>query len=456
MSVLILIPGLISLFLVLRGRVETAFLSVYLPSLLLLPETYALRIPHFPPTSAAEYALIPIGFVAIARLIRSGSFALMDVLVVLFAASVGFSEILHSPVLNDAIFSAFDAFVSILLAYMVGRQLIEPDLRFATVRRFVVLVLLLGPAGLYEWKMGQSLYGIIGDKFLGLGGVSESVQMRSGHGRMASAFSGAEPAGIAFAMTACLNAWLVYLQKIKANVDLGKTLTKLEKYHVPGLLLLLYVWLTQSRGPQIALAAAYLILQITRFKNTRIMTIVVAVLLVAGYLGSSAYFSSYTNVTDVNAVSEQQSSAVYRRQMNEMYAPIAEQGGWTGWGLLEIPHVEGMTSIDNHFLLVHLAWGRLSYFLFVLIAWENLRVLITRTWQFKAWPDRAFAISMLAAMTVLWISLLTVYLGEQLPQIAFLLIGWTQSMVATKTATSTETEIPGNQNRKFAFQRVFG
>ena len=456
MSFLLLIPGLISLFLVLQGRVATAFLSVYLPALLLLPETYSIRIPHLPPTSAAEYALIPIGFAAIGRLIRSGSYALMDLLVVLFAASVGVSEILHARVLNDAIFSAVNAFVSFVLAYMAGRQLIEPDLRFATVRRFVVLVLLLGPAGLFEWKMGQSLYGIIGDRILGLGTVSESVQLRGGHGRMASAFSGAEPAGIAFAITACLNAWLVFLRKIKAPVDLGKTLTMLEKYHVPGLLLLLYVWLTQSRGPQIAVIAAYLILQISRFKNTRMMTIVVGVLLVVGYLGASAYFSAYTKVSDGSAVSEQQSSAVYRRLMNELYAPIAEQGGWTGWGLVGIPHVQGLTSIDNHFLLVHLAWGRLAYFLFVLITWENIRVLVVRAWQFKTLPDRAFAVSMMAAMAVLWISLLTVYLGEQLPQVAFLLIGWTQAMTPGKVASSSGTEIAESQNRKFAFQRVFG
>ena len=107
--------------------------------------------------------------------------------------------------------------------------------------------------------------------------------------------------GIAFAMTFCLNAWLVYLRRVKAPVDLGKTLTKLEKYHVPGLLLLLYVWLTQSRGPLIALGAGYLILQIPRFKNTRMMTFVVAVLLVGGYMATSAYFDSYTNVTEANA-----------------------------------------------------------------------------------------------------------------------------------------------------------
>src|SRR5271170_331693 len=201
MSVLLLVPGLISIFLVLRGRIETAFLSVYLPCLLLFPQSYALRIPHLPPFSVGDFALIPLGVVGLSRLVRSGSFALMDVLVVFFAASVGLSEILHAPVFNDGIFSAINAFVSIALAYMVGRQLIEPDLRFATVRRFVILVLLDFPFGLWEWKMGQNLYGVFGVRVLGLTTLSEDIQQRNGHGRMGFVLGGSEPGGIAFAMT---------------------------------------------------------------------------------------------------------------------------------------------------------------------------------------------------------------------------------------------------------------
>src|SRR5580698_1683823 len=125
MSILLLVPGLISFYLVWRGRIETAFLSVYLPCLLLLPDEYSLRLPHLPPLSAAEFALIPLGFVGLSRLVRSGSFALMDLLVVLFAASVGLSEILHAPVINDGIFAAMIAFISMVLAYAAGRQLIE-------------------------------------------------------------------------------------------------------------------------------------------------------------------------------------------------------------------------------------------------------------------------------------------------------------------------------------------
>jgi hypothetical protein len=449
MSVLLLVPGLISLFLVLRGRIETAFLSVYLPCLLLLPEEYALRIPHLPYFSTAEFALIPLGFVGLSRFIRRNrSFALMDILVVLYAASVGLSEILHAHVLNDGILAAINAFVSMVLAYMVGRQLIEPDLRFATVRRFVILVLLNGIPGLYEWRMGDSLYGVFGEKFLG---IPILMQYRNGHARIGRVFGGGEPAGIAFAMTFCLNAWLVYLRRVKARVDLGKKLTKLEKYHVPGLLLFLYVWLTQSRGPLIALAAGYLILhipRISRFKNIKMMVFVIAVLLVGGYWAASAYFSSYTNVRGGSRLSEQQQSAVYRREMNQVYAPIAEAGGWTGWGVMGFPYIQGKKSIDNQYLLVHLAWGRLGYFLFLLITWENIRVLIVRSWQFKALQDRAFVFSMLAAMAVLWFTLLTVFLGEQLPQISFLLLGWIQSMVPGKIARSSSAQIAENRNMK--------
>jgi hypothetical protein len=169
--------------------------------------------------------------------------------------------------------------------------------------------------------------------------------------------------------------------------------------------------------------------------------IVVAVLLFGGYVAAKTYFTAYTDVT--NPVNEQQTSAIYRREMNEVYAPVAEEGGWTGYGVLGFPHLQGKNSIDNHYLLVHLAWGRLALILWVLIGAESVRVLLVRSWQLKVLPDRAFIFSMLAAMAVLWITLLTVYLGEQLPQISLLLIGWIQSAS------------PGDRSKGFSFRRVF-
>jgi hypothetical protein len=172
------------------------------------------------------------------------------------------------------------------------------------------------------------------------------------------------------------------------------------------------------------------------------MTLLVAALLIGGYLVMSAHFASYTNDPAATTMDEQKTSVLYRKEMNELYPPIAEKGGWTGYGALGIPSVQRMTSIDNQYLLVHLAWGRLAYYLFILISWENTRVLLVRSWQLEALQDRAFVFSMLAAMSVLWFTLLTVFLGGQLPQIAFLLIGWIQSIGRPET-------------RGFSFRRVF-
>jgi hypothetical protein len=454
MSAIFLVPGLLSLYLVIRGRIETAFLSVYLPALLLLPDGYALKFPHLPAISAAQSALIPIGAVALVRLLRSGIPSLMDILVTLFIISSTASEVLRERVMNDGIFSALISFISIFLAYAVGRKIIEPGLRLVTVRRFVMLILLLGPIALYEWRMGQSLYGIIGIRYFNLDSVRAFIQLRSGRGRAAVSFNDAELAGIVFGMTAALNVWLVYIQKWRSAANLGKRLGWVEKYHIPGLLLLLYVFLTQSRGPMLAVGVGYLILQIPKFKNKKAATALVAILIAAAALSAYQYFAHYTNIVDPGAiVNEQQGSALYRRQMNELYQPIVKQGGLFGWGILSRPVLPGMFSVDNEFLLVHLAYGHSGYILFVLIAVETFRRLIVRSWKLQAPEDQAFAVALLAAMAVFWISISTVFMGEQTPQIAFLVIGWSQSILpaSTEPAVAPESAV----RSRFIFRRIF-
>jgi len=454
MSALFLLPGLFSLYLVIRGRIETAFLSVYLPALLLLPDGYSLKFPHLPAISAAESALIPIGAVALLRLLRRGIPSIMDILVFLFIVSSSASEVLRERVMNDGIFNALISFISIFLAYAVGRTIIEPGLRLVTVRRIVLLALLLGPLGLYEWRMGQSLYGTIGVKYFQATDVRDFIQMRSGHGRMAVSFNDAELAGIVFGMIATLNVWLIYLRKWGHSASLGKRMVWLEKYHIPGLLLLLYVFLTQSRGPMLAVGVGYLILQIPKFKNKKAATALVAILIAAAGLAAYQYFNRYTNISDPGAiVSEQQGSALYRRQMNERYQPIVKQGGFLGWGILSRPVLPGMFSVDNELLLVHLAYGDSGYFLFLLISLETFRRLIARTWNLQVPEDQAFATALLGAMAVFWISITTVFMGEQTPQIAFLLIGWSQSIQLVSAGPAAVTE--SATGPRFIFKQVF-
>jgi hypothetical protein len=461
MSIILLSFGIISFVLVLRGRTETAFLSVYLPCLLLLPQDYGVRIPHLPPLSAAEFALIPIGLVAFLQHLRGGSFRLMDALVFLFWVSWSASEIVGEPVMNDGILSAVSAIVPYLMAYATGRQLIEPDLRLVTVRRIVIFILLLGPIGLYEWRFLQSPYAIFGMKVLHIymastyawlgGGGGSGVQVRNGRGRMSVSLGGGELAGIVIAVTFALNAWLVFLNRARTKFDLGRRIAKLEKYHVPGFLLLFYLFLTQSRGPMIGLAAGFPILQIPRFKNTKLAIGLVAMLLIVGGVQAQQYFSRYTEVKDLSTVSEEQLSAIYRREMLIAYQSIAEMGGWLGWSAGAVPHVGGMQSIDNHFLLVHLMQGEFGYIVWILIVAESVRTGVARILTLQALEDRAFACSALDALVILWVSYYTVFMGAQLPQITFLLLGWSQSITAMRTSTAAATA-PEAQP-KFAFRR---
>jgi hypothetical protein len=450
MSFLLLIPGCISLYFVLRGRVETAFLSVYLPSLLLLAQDYSVRLPHLPPFSAAEYTLIPIGVVALIRHLKGGSFRLMDVLILLFWVSYLITEILHEPVMNDGLLSAAGMFVSQVLAYVAGRQLIEPDLRFKTVRRFVLFILLIFPIGVYEWRFGQSFYGNIGQRFLGIEGgeYGSGIQLRGGRGRLAASFSGGEFAGIAIGVTFALNAWLAFLNR--TGIDLGRWLAKLEKYYIPPLVMAVAIYLTQSRGSMISLGAALTILQIPKFKKIKLATVVVAVLFILGGLGAKQYFTHYLDV-DPSLMTEQQSSAAYRQFMNLAYQAVADMGGWFGWASTA-PVIEGHKSIDNHFLLTHLIQGELGYILLILIAAESIRTAIANAWSFQALEDRVFACSMIAVFTIFWITYYTIFMGAQMPQFTFLMLGWGQSLVPGTTDTASVAEV--QPRSKFVFRRV--
>jgi O-Antigen ligase len=462
MSYFFLVPALICLFFVMNestGGVDTAFLSVYLPTLLLLPWDYTLRVPHLPELSVSQICVIPLGMVALSRLVRRGSFVLMDFLVPAFLISLTISEVLGEKVTKDGILFAVAQFISLLLPYAIGRTLIEPGNRIVVVRRIVLLVLLLGVPGLFEWRMGRNFYAPIGDVF----GVvmSPTIQLRGGRGRFATSFEDAEVAGIAVAMVFALNAWLAFLWRTRTWQDPADALfTFLQKYHIAEILLVAYIYLTQSRGPELALVAGYLILQIPRFKNMKLATVAVAALLAVGAAGAYQYFSEQTNVTDINAIhDEQQGSAYYRRQMLELFKPIVERGGWLGWGYMSFPHAQGLgnlgngvQSVDNQFLYVQLGQGKLGYFLFILIAVESVRTAFMRTWRLQSLPDRAFAVCMLSALVMLWITLTTVYMGSQLPQVSFLLIGWAQSIVKSKPQVAAEEPVT---HPAFFFRRVF-
>jgi O-Antigen ligase len=459
LSALFLLPAFLCIRYAVAKRLDKAFLWIYLPCLLMLPDYYVYRLPHLPQISAAQAALLPLGLTVLFQSFSRWKFARMDLWVVLFMGSIAASEIFRENDPKDGLFLAIISFITVVLAYVVGRQLIEPDLRLETAKRFVIMLMLLAPLGAYEMRMGSSLYTMAGVRIFGLEMLPWSVQFRGGHVRLAMSLSDAELGGIVFATTLFLNTWLVRVDKndrLSGQAPrLGYRLQKLEKYHIPGLMLLGFLLLTRSRGPILAAALGAVILQIPRFKNVRRVSIIVGIVLVLGISSAYLYFQKYTQVSDTSSASEEQQSAMYRRQLLENYKPVLEQGGWLGWGVLSYPVFPGQRSIDNEYLLVQITQGRLGFYLLVIITAESLWHLIVCTWRFQNREDMAFAFTLLATLSMMWITYTTVFMGEQLPQITFMLLGWSQSLRDNTSRVGATAGAQDASLTKFGFKRVF-
>jgi len=447
LAIIFLIPFFLSLFYLIKGRFDLAFLNVYLPCLFLLPSYYSIRLPHLPPQSPAEWGLFPLGIALLIARGRWPPLRRMDLWVVLFMVSLGASELLRENSLKDGLAVFANTFLQMFFAYLVGRCVIEPDLRIPTVKRIVLLFLCLTPAVLWEYRMGQNPWITAANRIFHFQ-FGSFVQIREGHARVQACFGHAILAGIMFFIVFLLDASLRDIYQ-RDKFRLGPLFSILERYHVPAVLMLLFLLLTRSRGPMIGAAVGYSILQIPRFRNIKIGVAVVALLLVIAGVLADRYFSKYTGVAVSSSESEQQTSAAYRRELLINYKRITDQREWLGWGALSFPRVAGQSSIDNYYLLVQLSQGKVGLYLFLLIAAESLFGAARSAFTFRARESRYFAFVCIGVLAGLFFSLYTVYLGDQVVQVCFLLIGWSQSLQDTG-----EVELPSVEE-KYRFRRVF-
>jgi hypothetical protein len=431
-----------ALYYLLKNRQDLAFLNVYLPCLILLPDYYEIRVPHLPPLSAASWALLPLGVSLLFYPIPRLELRRMDLWVTLFVLSLAASELLREASPKDGADLIASFVIRSFFAYIVGRRLIEPGLRVATVQRIVLLFACLTPFILWEYRMSVNPWIDIGQRFFHLD-IGLSLSTRNGHIRVQATFAHAILASMVFSVVFLLNCYLADLYK-RNRSRLGPTICRLERFHVPALLLVLFLLATQSRGPQLGAVVGYSILLIPRFRHLKVAAFVV--ILVLAMTGSAAYsfFDKYTSATNYGNLSEEQSSATYRRELLTNYEPVAEKGGWLGYGALSVPQAGGQKSIDNAYLVTELVQGKLGLYLFILIIAECLGTLVYRAFSFQSQESRFLAFTLLGAMIGLFQSLYTVYLGQQVSPILFLLLGWSQSL-----------EDGASRMPKFFFKRLF-
>jgi len=473
-DLIILIPAVACWVALARGTVRSAFVNVYIPVVLLLPEYFTLRFPHLPPLSFADAAILPLFLALCIKEVRRWRFSWMDLLVVLFAFSVAVSEGLSTALADGTwkrLFLAdgshveanlpngglmlFAELTTVVVPYMLGKLLIEQGsgdeepARILLVRRMVVLLAVVAGISVIDFVSGKSSWQTV---FIKLFGGVPSIwpqQMRWGFGRIAGPYGHAILAGTIFMLGLIYCMWLrSYVPEWGARrviAGLPLTFRGLVMWALVGGLLM-----AQSRGPWVgaglAVVLVFLMQRYSMWKAATFFGLVAAVFFVAAYY----YGKQYTDVQSSDAANDEQRNAIYRRELLDSYKPIIKERKAFGWGITTYPAMNGQSSIDNEYLMLAVTQGFVGLGLFVAIGAGSIFRLLHLLTRPMAMEDRALIVAHLAALIGVMTTITTVFLGEQAILLFFLVVGWGQGMNPQRA----EETAPGGLLPQFRFQRV--
>ena len=455
MELIVLVPALACWAVLARGSIRQALLYVYLPAVLLLPNYFILRFPHLPPLSFADMAILPLGVAMAATEMRRWRLDWMDLWVLLFAVSGALSEGLSAELANGEwvrLFAAgatashrlsttvangalklFGCVTSILLPYMAGKLLIEngavngKPMREMLVRRMVLFLAMVTALSVRDFLVGGSIWQTAFKPFFPGEAVEWPLQVRWGFGRITGPYAHAILAGMMFLAGAVYCLWLLRVDRRWGTRRVFSGLPISQRWLTLGAILA-GLLMTQSRGPWIGVALAVVLVLLVRFLSVGRAAVVFVVLL-AG-LGAAGYGigSRYTEGSRSQAASEEQSSAIYRRELLRSYMPIVLERKGFGWGFTDYPSSNGQKSIDNEFLWLAVTQGFVGLGLFLMIAVGSGASLLLLASRPVRYEDRMLIFAHMAVLLGLLSTLTTVYMGEQVVLLFFFIIGWVQGM----------------------------
>lgn len=158
-------------------------------------------------------------------------------------------------------------------------------------------------------------------------------------------------------------------------------------------------------------------------------------------VGTPAYlaFKSYVSVGRAGAKSVSQETAAYRKELLDKYIAIAQEHAAFGWGRNGWPKVPGMPSIDNYYLLLSLMHGVTALALLLSIFIWMIARLGRYGWA-RPWssPGGSLAFSLLGGYLAVMVSIATVYLGMQAVQVLFLMTGWAEGLVLSRSGDAAQ------------------
>lgn len=437
-----------------------ALVRVYLPALLLVPDGLRAITPGLPDPNFNQAAILPVLVLTLQRHARHWRIAFMDVLVIAFATTVGYSDYLARGY-ADAQNLMFNMVASVVAPYLVARLLIPAEnLHVAVARRFVILSFFLALVGFYEAKFGMNpFHALIGRNFFPGQGLGWVTTFRHGLARVAGPFSHAILAGLMVVIAYRLQRWLEWGGHWEPRFK--RVNLPWSKARVITVMLFIGALMTVARGPWVGAVIGAALVGVGRARDRRkALRIALAVIVVGGAAGFYGLMR-YLDIQPGAVMTQSQESAFYRKVLFEKYLDIALDHFWFGWGLITWPKVRGMESIDNYYLLLSLMHG-VPATLMLLTMMIHGTVQQIKRGLLEPVGSSPLAFSFAAMFISVLVALGTVYMGEQVVPTFFFMLGWAQGWHQTSPFSVAQTrpspaEAPDTPRpRRAGFRHVIG
>jgi hypothetical protein len=154
MGIVTLIPALLAFLVAVRLSTWRAYLDVYIPVLLLIPMYYRWVLPVLPDPTFEQATILPIALLFLAQQWRTWTFSRMDLGMAAFAGSIGYSEYLNAGY-KEAQNLMFDMIASVVLPYVLTKQLVALEGRsVAFAKRIVLMFLAASIISIFEFRTG--------------------------------------------------------------------------------------------------------------------------------------------------------------------------------------------------------------------------------------------------------------------------------------------------------------
>ncbi len=424
LAIIALIPGFLAAWIGLTRGPHAAFLTVYMPTMLLLPEYYRWNAPGLPDPTFGQAAAVGTAIAFFARGMPGFRFHPMDLLVYGFALAASISEFRASGY-SDAQNLMFNMLTWTVFPYIFAKSLIEPAgyrVRFA--KTLVVCLFVISAMSLYEFRMGTTPWRMILDPFFP-GQARWVTTFRWGFARVAGPYGHAILAGVILVIGYRIQRWLEWSGAWEAKPSFARWLP-ISQGRLITLGLLAGVFMTMVRGPWMAAILAAMLVMIGRSRQRSVAIAAVLGILIFVGIPGVIWFIDYVSVGRHGAETVAQESAAYRWELLTKYSEIAGEKLWFGWGLNDWPKVPGMPSIDNYYLLLLLMHGLIAVLTLLSIM---LIMLVRLTMHGMSQPlaeprGSSLAFTLASLYLVIAFSIATVYLGMQTVPLFFLITGW--------------------------------